>query len=67
MKRLNCDGCTSEDYLFVHTDSHKQFMELLLEKRKRLESETTAKLIKNKERQAVEGGWMGVASYVLPG
>ena len=55
MKRLNCHGCTAEDYLFVHTDSHKEFMEILLEKRKRLESEITAKL-KERNRQPLEGG-----------
>jgi len=29
---------TREDYIFVHTDSHREFMDLLLEKRKCLEN-----------------------------
>ena len=29
---------TREDYIFVHTNSHREFMELLLEKRKQLEN-----------------------------
>lgn len=29
---------TSEDYVFVHTNSHHEFMDLLLEKRKGLEN-----------------------------
>ena len=53
-KRINHDGCTEDDYLFVHTDSHKEFMELLLEKRKKLESDVTAKL-KNRAKAASEG------------
>lgn len=54
MKRLNSGACTQEDYLFVHTDSHKEFMELLLEKRKRLETTISNKL-REKGRQAGEG------------
>lgn len=29
---------TPEDYVFVHTNSHHEFMDLLLEKRKQLEN-----------------------------
>ena len=54
VKRINQDGCTEEDYLFVHTDSHKEFMELLLEKRKKLESDITTKL-KSREKSSSEG------------
>ena len=54
VKRINQDGCTEEDYLFVHTDSHKEFMELLLEKRKKLESDVTAKL-KRREKSGRQG------------
>ena len=63
VKRINQDGCTEDDYLFVHTDSHKKFMELLLEKRKKLESDITAKL--KREKAASEGEEGGVV--MLPG
>ena len=54
VKRINQDGCTRDDYLFVHTDSHKEFMELLLEKRKKLESDVTKKL-KDREKTIKRG------------
>ena len=64
VKRVNQDGCTEEDYLFVHTDSHKEFMELLLEKRKKLESDVTAKL-KSREKSSSEGKEMWGCGVVL--
>ena len=65
VKQINHDGCTEEDYLFVHTDSHKEFMALLLEKRKKLESDVTAKL-KSREKAASEGKgvWCCVAMVI---
>lgn len=38
MSPLRNSNKTSEDYIFVHTNSHHEFMDLLLEKRKRLEN-----------------------------
>ena len=46
MKTLGSGERTVEDYTFVHTDSHKEFMDLLLEKRKQLET-----LVSNKQRE----------------
>jgi hypothetical protein len=34
---------TPEDYVFMHTNSHHEFMDLLLEKRKELENAITSK------------------------
>ena len=65
IKRVNQDGCTEDDYLFIHTDSHKKFMELLLEKRKKLESDVTAKL-KRREKAASEGREFEGGVVVLP-
>ena len=65
IKRVNQDGCTEDDYLFIHTDSHKKFMELLLEKRKKLESDVTAKL-KRREKAASEGQEFKGSVVVLP-
>ena len=65
VKRINQDGCTEDDYLFTHTDSHKQFMELLLEKRKKLESDVTAKL-KRREKSGSEGKGRAPVGVVLP-
>ena len=38
MNQLSASHKTPDDYVFVHTDSHHEFMDLLLEKRKQLES-----------------------------
>lgn len=38
MNPLSSCHKTHEDYVFVHTNSHQQFMDLLLEKRKQLEN-----------------------------
>ena len=46
MRTLKSGEKTAEDYAFVHTDSHKEFMDLLLEKRKHLET-----LVSNKQRE----------------
>lgn len=43
MNPLSTSHKTPEDYVFVHTDSHREFMDLLLEKRKQLESNISSK------------------------
>ena len=48
MNPLSANHKTPEDYVFVHTDSHREFMDLLLEKRKQLESTISQK---EKERR----------------
>lgn len=43
MNPLSSSHKTAEDYVFVHTDSHREFMDLLLEKRKQLESNISSR------------------------
>ncbi len=51
------DDSSREDYGFIHTESHKQFMDLLLEKRRQLENSVSAKQReKREERQRKEDG-----------
>lgn len=47
MQELN--DSSREDYGFIHTESHKQFMDLLLEKRKQLENSVSAKQREKRE------------------
>ena len=51
MKGLCSGEKSSEDYAFIHTESHMEFMDLLLAKRKQLESSISAK---QKEKRALE-------------
>ena len=51
MNPLSGSHKTADDYVFVHTDSHREFMDLLLEKRKQLENTIISK---EKERRNVE-------------
>lgn len=43
MNPLSSKTKSHSDYVFVHTDSHREFMDLLLEKRKELEEAITSK------------------------
>ena len=43
MNPLSSSHKTAEDYVFVHTDSHREFMDLLLEKRKQLENNISSR------------------------
>ena len=45
MNPLSSNHKTPEDYVFVHTDSHREFMDLLLEKRKQLENCITSQTV----------------------
>lgn len=51
MRGLETGDKSREDYAFIQTDSHKEFMDLLLEKRKALE---TAVSSKQREKRAAE-------------
>lgn len=51
MNPLSTSQKTPEDYVFVHTDSHREFMDLLLDKRKRLEDTIS---LKEKERRNIQ-------------
>ncbi len=53
MKTLSSGDKSVEDYMFVHTDSHKEFMDLLLEKRKQLESLVSSKQRDRKAKEEV--------------
>ncbi len=43
-----------EDYVFVHTDSHREFMDLLLEKRKKLENSISSKEIERRNKEVLD-------------
>ena len=51
MRGLEGGERSRDDYAFVHTDSHKEFMDLLLEKRKQLESNVSRK---QREKRSME-------------
>jgi len=51
MRGLEGGERSQEDYAFVHTESHKEFMDLLLEKRKQLESNVSRK---QREKRSME-------------
>lgn len=54
MNPLSASHKTPEDYVFVHTDSHREFMDLLLEKRKQLENAISSREKETKEDRKKE-------------